>query len=118
MKTELSDTEDTLQSGQQFHLKEWESLRQEILEQVDHTRKLEFGSVAGLGAFYAWFVSANPSPSRFILVVPTLLAFLGGMRALGTLIRIQEIACYIREIEEHFSLGDKGLVGWERTRAK
>ena len=38
-----------------FHLQEWTSLRAEITSQIDHTRKLELATVAGLGAFYGWF---------------------------------------------------------------
>lgn len=97
-----------------FHLKEWESLRAEILSQIDHTRKLELAVVAGLAAYYAWFVTAKPS--HYLLTIPTLLVLLGALRSWGTLVRIQEIATYIRTIEAAFSLGTNHLIGWDRTR--
>lgn len=100
----------------EFHIKEWESLREEITSQIDHTRKLELATVAGMAAFYAWFASAKPPVSHFLLTLPSLLVLLAGLRAWGTLVRIQEIATYIRKIEEAFSLGEAGLIGWDRTR--
>lgn len=100
-----------------FHLKEWETLRTEIDTQIAHTRNLELTTVAGLGAFYAWFWSVGAShPARFLLLVPSLLVLLAGLRAWGTLVRIEEIAVYLRTIENAFSLGHIEMIGWERTR--
>lgn len=100
-----------------FHLKEWEALRKEIETQIEHTRKLELATVAGLGAFYAWFWSVGEdNPARFLLLVPSLLVLLAGLRAWGTLVRIEEIAVYLRTIEYAFSLERIDMIGWERTR--
>jgi hypothetical protein len=99
-----------------FHIKEWESLRDEITSQIDHTRKLELATVAGMAAFYAWFASAKQPVSHFLLALPSLLVLLAGLRAWGTLVRIQEIATYIRKIEKEFCLNKSGLIGWDRTR--
>lgn len=110
--------DDSRGHAREFHVKEWESLREEITSQIDHTRKLELATVAGLGAFYAWFASATPSPSHFLLVVPSLLVLLAGRRAWGTLVRIQEIATYIRTLEQALCLDQEGLIGWDRTRDK
>ena len=114
-----TSAEEALKFSKDFHIKEWESLREEITEQIAHTRKLELATVAGLGAFYAWFASAKThSPSHFLLLIPSLLVLLAGLRAWGTLVRIQEIATYIRKIEAQFSLKTNGLIGWDLTRDK
>jgi hypothetical protein len=102
-----------------FHLQEWTSLRAEITSQIDHTRKLELATVAGLGAFYGWFFvtkAVHSNLTNFLLVIPCLLVLLAGLRAWGTLVRIQEIATYIRSIETEFALNQNGLIGWDRTR--
>ena len=113
------NTTDTIAFSKDFHVREWESLRREVMSQIDHTRKLELATIAGLGAFYAWFASAKASsPSHFLLLVPSLLVLLAGLRAWGTFVRIQEIATYIRRIESNFSLVTGGLIGWDRTRKK
>ena len=69
-----------------FHLQEWTSLRAEITSQIDHTRKLELATVAGLGAFYGWFFVTKAEHSNltnFLLVIPCLLVLLAGLRAWG-----------------------------------
>jgi hypothetical protein len=110
--------DEDLNFRREFHIKEWESLREEITSQINHTRKLEFATVAGMAAFYAWFASAKPPVSHFLLALPSLLVLLAGLRAWGTLVRIQEIAKYIRKIETAFCLDKAGLIGWDRTRDK
>lgn len=102
------------EARREFHLKEWEALKAEVTSQIDHTRKLELATVGGLAAFYAWFVTKDPS--RYVLVVPCLLVLLGALRSWGTLVRIQEIATYLRTLEAAFSLETDGLIGWDRTR--
>jgi hypothetical protein len=46
-------------ASKDFHLKEYESLKKEVSEQVEHTRKLEIYAVGGIAAFYAWFINKN-----------------------------------------------------------
>jgi len=53
-----------------------------------------------------------------LLALPSLLVLLAGLRARGTLVRIQEIATYIRKIEAEFCLAKADLIGWDRTRDK
>ena len=108
--------DEDLKFRRDFHIKEWESLREEITSQIDHTRKLELATVAGMAAFYAWFASAKPPVSHFLLALPSLLVLLAGLRAWGTLVRIQEVATYIRKIEAAFCLNKVDLIGWDRTR--
>jgi hypothetical protein len=99
-----------------FHIKEWEALREEVRWQVDHTRRLELATVAGLGFYYAWFASTKSHiPSYIVLSIPVLLVSLAGLRAWGTLIRTQQIDSYVRTIERKFCLATDGLIGWECT---
>ena len=101
-----------------FHLKEWEFLRADIRAQIEQSKYLEFATVGGLGAFYAWFVStASPVP-RFVLWLPMLLVGLGALRSYGTLKHIQRSAKYIRSLEEALSFNEGTLIGWDRTRDK
>lgn len=45
----------------EFHFKEYESLKNEIADLVEHSRKLEIYALGGVAAFYAWwFLRANP----------------------------------------------------------
>jgi hypothetical protein len=108
--------DEELKFRRDFHIKEWESLRDEITSQIDHTRQLELATVAGMAAFYAWFATAKPPLSHFLLALPSLLVLLAGLRSWGTLVRIQEIATYIRKIEAEFCLNKAELIGWDRTR--
>lgn len=97
-----------------FHLKEYESLKQEVSEQVEHTRKLEIYAVGGIAAFYAWYIGATTLPHE-LLIIPLLLASLGAWRSGAALKRINEIAAYLVQLEGVFALtGDK--LGWETHR--
>ena len=98
----------------QFHLKEYESLKREIEALMEHSQKLEIYAVGGLAAFYAWFVKAQPP--CIVLVIPTLLAVLGAFRSFATLKRIYEIAEYLLKVEELFAMSNRGLHGWETHR--
>lgn len=39
--------------GKEFHLKEYETLKKEISDLVEHTRKLEIYAMGAIAAFYA-----------------------------------------------------------------
>src|SRR5689334_11824099 len=95
-----------VQAGKELHLKEYESLRKEISELVEHSRKLEIYAVGGIAAFYAWFLAAETQPTRIALGIPTALAILAALRSLATLVRIEEIAGYILTIESALALRD------------
>ncbi len=43
--------------GKEFHLKEYDSLKKELGDLVEHSRKLEIYAVAGIAAFYAWYLT-------------------------------------------------------------
>lgn len=105
---------DRFSVGKEFHLKEYEFLRKEIAELVEHTRKLEIYAVGAIAAFYAWFIKEQPpTPTLFI---PTALALLGGFRSYAALIRIYEISDYLRIIERSIAWNESGLCGWESYR--
>jgi hypothetical protein len=101
-------------ANKDFHLKEYESLKQEVSEQVEHTRKLEIYAVGGIAAFYAWFIGAQPLPHE-LLIIPSLLAGLGAWRSGAALKRINEIAAYLVKLEGVFAISDEKL-GWETHR--
>jgi hypothetical protein len=105
---------DRISIGKEFHLKEYEFLKQEIAELVDHSRKLEIYAIGAIAAFYAWFIKAHPAPVA--LLIPTALALLGWLRSYAALVRIYEIADYLREMERTLTLNKLGLCGWESYR--
>jgi hypothetical protein len=110
---------DTFLAGKDFHLKEYESLKKELGELVEHSRKLEIYVVAGIAAFYAWYLTGQaPRPPREALYIPILVVFLGAFRSWSVLTRIQEVAQYIRDLEQVFALSDRKLIGWETYRHK
>jgi hypothetical protein len=98
-------------ASKDFHLKEYESLKKEVAEQVEHTRKLEIYAVGGIAAFYSWFINNNPPPA--LLIIPLLLALLGAWRSGAALKRIEEIVVYLVRLEDEFALFG---FGWETHR--
>jgi len=105
-------------AGKELHLKEYESLRKEISELVEHSRKLEIYAVGGITAYYAWFLTAGKQPTAIALGIPTVLAILAALRSLATLVRIEDIAGYILTIESALALRDPLIAGWETSRSK
>lgn len=109
-----SETRDGVQSEKkEFHFKEYESLKKEVSEQVEHTRKLEIYAAGSIAAFYSWFISAKTDLPRELFIIPVLLAILGAWRSRAALTRIDEIAVYLVQLESVFALS--GL-GWELHR--
>ena len=110
---------DLFVAGKEFHLKEYESLKKELGELVEHSRKLEIYAVGGIAAFYAWYFTVKTSSvPPGALYIPVLLAFLAGLRSWSVLIRITEIAKYIVRVEAAFSLPNFDVIGWETYRSK
>ena len=102
-------------ASKDFHLKEYESLKKEVSEQVEHTRKLEIYAVGGIAAFYAWFIGAETNLPSELLIIPLLLAILGAWRSGAALTRINEIAVYLVQLEDVFALSGQRF-GWETHR--
>ena len=106
---------DTPTVNKDFHMKEYESLKREIINLVRDSRKLEVYAIGALGGFYAWFLSKKDGVSRpeLILLIPLLVALLGSWRAWAIFVRLRDIAEYLIEVEKEFALADNGLPGWE-----
>jgi hypothetical protein len=98
-----------------FHLKEYESLKKEVADQIEHSRKLEIYVLGGLAAFYAWFSSARQVPNT-VLWIPVVLSALGAFRSWAVGRRVGEIAFYLRRMEYAFAWNDSHLFGWETHR--
>ncbi len=107
---------DFFSARKEFHLKEYESLKKELADLVEHSRKIEIYAVGGIAAFYSWFLLKVPNPPHIALYIPIIVAVLGSFRSWSVLTRIQEIASYLREVEDVFALRDLGLTGWETHR--
>jgi hypothetical protein len=96
-----------------FLLKEYDGLRQELLQLARGTYFLEAAVVAGIAGIYAW-LAVHPDTlygSRGWWL-PFLLVVFGALRYFAMMVRILEYADYLRRVEQEF-LGDLSL-GWER----
>ena len=96
----------------EFHLKEYETLKKEIADLVEHSRKLEIYAVGGIAAFYAWwFLRTDPvtaatgastalpaalwsachasavAAAWYTLMLPSLVVGLGGLRSCSSAFR-------------------------------
>lgn len=71
------------EKAREFHLKEWEFLRTDVRTQIEHSKSLEFATVVALAAFYAWYLTLSKPIPKFVLILPTLLVFLGALRSLA-----------------------------------
>ncbi len=102
---------------QQFLLKEFDQLREELLECIKESRLLERNALLASGAIWAWAI-ANKSQSVYqtLLLVPPLIVSLSGLRAWSLSKHIGHLAAYIQEVENAFAL-PTGL-GWEHVFAK
>ena len=118
MNMQPAESGDSAKGPREFHLKEWEFLRAEIRSQVEQSKYLEFATIAGLAAFYAWFASSPKPLPHVVLYLPLALVVLGALRSYGTLRHIQRQAKYVRQLEEYLSLDTGPLIGWDRTRDK
>jgi hypothetical protein len=118
MNTRSPESSVPADDPREFHLKEWEFLRADIRSQVEQAKYLEFATIAGLAAFYAWFASSTKQLHQLVLWLPVALVFLGGLRSYGTLKHIQRQAKYVRRLEEYLSANAGPLIGWDRTRDK
>ena len=101
-------------AGKEFHLKEYESLRKEMGELVEHSRKLEIYALGGIAAFYAWYLtSTSLRLPKELLWIPVFLAMLGALRSWSVYNRLMDIAKYLRQVEKCLTLKDCDLIGWE-----
>ena len=99
-----------------FHLKEFERLRDEIMYFSSEMRGMERAAVIGPVIAYSWLaVQGKQVADNAIVVIawwlPLLLVFALARRRHFAFINILRIAGYIRRLEETLAL--PGLGGWE-----
>jgi hypothetical protein len=96
--------------AEDFHLKEYESLRRELEIVLQDSRGLERNVVLAIGATWAWLYSKSGAPWTFL--IPCMFAILGAIRAHGINDTYTTFATYLSEIEEAFRKAG-GPKGWE-----
>ena len=63
-----------------FDLEEFKTLRQEILQKVEASSRLEVFAVTGAAAVYAWLGTRDVAVARAVWFIPCLFPILGYMR--------------------------------------
>jgi hypothetical protein len=100
----------------QFHVAEYTSLHGEIRELVSEARTLERQALFATGAVWTWLATRDNqillSVSWFI---PVLFSIGGAIRAMALARAIENIATYIRQIENVLAARPQ-LQGWEYFR--
>ena len=106
--------------AREFHVKEFQALRDEILQAIREGQFYERVTVVGPIVAYAWLISnsgkINTDIKNDVLIAvlwyfPLLFATLTIRRAIAASRHILNIAEYLREMENH--LAYKPLGGWE-----
>src|ERR1700685_3713927 len=88
-----------------FRIEQSKALWVEITENVKETRLLERYVVIGMAAYWAFLIKDGKVPltgknySEWILI-PALLALLGGLRSIALLTRLTLMGTYLRGIEK------------------
>lgn len=82
------------------HETQYRMLREEILDQIRETRRLENWTLGALALFYTWLLTHGAAAGgRSVYWLAPPMVFLAAVRCWVTLARIAEIAAYLREIE-------------------
>ena len=98
----------------EFHLKEYDTLRKEIMARVDEARKTAQFVIVVAGAIWAWLITNNASKTipNIAYWLPFFVMLLGLIRSIAVLITISRITKYLRKLE--LILCEKSLLkGWE-----
>jgi hypothetical protein len=103
----------TDENVQAFSIEQNKALWAEIAEDVKESRLLERYAVIGMSAYWAFLVKDGKIPltgQNYLewILIPALLAILGGLRSMALLSRLTLIGRYLREKE-----GSMGYPGWE-----
>jgi hypothetical protein len=99
-----------------FYIKEYESLRAEILQTDAESRNLERNVVFAIGVSMAWLI-AHKTTSNLVWWIPLAFVILGIMRSTALFYSFRVFAKYIRDVEKSFSsVGTPA--GWETFRQK
>ena len=111
-------------SPEDFTFEQHKMLRDELMEIVAETRRLELVILGALSAYYAWILTHDGlAKDRWVWHIPTVLAVLGGGRCLALYRRITEIGSYLAHIEQFFlpyplpTAQGRYPLGWERHRS-
>ena len=102
----------TPEPPQDFHFEEYRALHQEILEDIQETRKLEIYALIGLAAVCSW-ISTQPRVHPVLGYFPMLIPILAGMRCWTLYLRIRTFCGYKYRLENAFATEHKELPGWE-----
>ena len=96
-----------------FHLKEYDSLRQEIVSSVEEGRQLERYVLVITSGAWVWLLT-HPTVHlpQIAWWIPFLFTCLGGIRAYTQLKNIQLMAEYIQTLETMFCQTDEAK-GWQ-----
>ncbi len=91
-------------------MREYESLRKEIEQDIQELRAVERYAVLGTAAIWTWLASTTNLPVIFRLAwwIPLFLVILAGIRAFAIWQMMKLAALYIKQLEERL-----GVEGWE-----
>lgn len=102
-----------------FHMKEYTSLRSQMSSHVDAMRALERYVAAAVAALYSWILLKHHDigehglldPSNLLWYLPVVVVAFGGLRSMAMSKRTRKLAQYTQEIENKYA--DSNLGGWE-----
>lgn len=95
-----------------FRLEEYKALRAEIDSRIKEGNNWESIAIAGIAAVYSWLATNSDKPVAAIgWWVPVLFPLFGLVRQCALLVRIMQIASYLRDMEVAFAQHDP--TGWE-----
>lgn len=97
--------------GNDFYLKEYQALRNEIENMLSDSRSLERNVVFAVGATWAWLATHSDKVPKAIWWLPVFLSALGAFRSWALLKTFGIFSDYIKKIEEVFCVD--GIEGWE-----
>jgi hypothetical protein len=109
-----------------FHLAEYQALRQEILHHTSVNDQVERYAILGGAALYAWVLSKEAAELNLlvrhgVVALPPVLVALSWLASARRHRRILEIGSYLSELEELFVGADPSLApvpGWEHRLAE
>jgi len=103
-----------VQFDREFHLKEYDTLRNEIMSRVDEARSVAQFVIIASGAILVWLITnkSNKSIPDIAFWLPFIMVLLGLIRSLAVLTTISRITKYLRMIET-IICKDGPLSGWE-----
>jgi hypothetical protein len=111
------------QEEETFDLEEFKTLRQEILQKVEATNRLEVFAVTGAAAVYAWLATRDHAVVRIVWFIPVLFPVLGFWRAKKIGDQMTIVGGYLELIERrrrqkelsgaNGELAGRDVHGWE-----